>query len=614
MRKIIIAIFALLVGATGTYTGMAQDSEPVMLRAMKDELQRNIKRLSLEGVSAPFFISYQVKDLRTVSIQAVAGAVTIFDTSRSRRHAVRVLVGDHKQTQEHFFSSDLGFSYEDYAASMPLEDDYDAIRRELWLSTDRSYKKQTEALEKKRAALRQQQTPEEYKDVADFASATPVVSLEEESAVACDVGAWKERVRTLSALFKQTPDIYTSNLQFSFHRMMVYFVNSEGTVVMVPRTLATIVATAGTQAEDGEPLMDFVFHEAVTPDGLPDVATLETELRGMTTRLLERRSTVAMDGSYTGPVLFEDQAVAELVMRIYLGDEGLIASRMPVLEGMMSMMASQMQKRNLRDKVGKRVLPQEWTIASTPAVKDFEGRQLTGAFGIDAEGVRPTGKLLLVDAGNVASLITDRTPTPGFPASTGHRSLGIMGDDGLSPGVLDVTVSDGPASSEMKKLLFERATEEGLEHAYIVRRIRPDAVAAPSMDDDLMASFSMFGMEGGGGSTKFGDAIQIVRVNIADGKEIPIRSVEILKPGASALRKMTACTARQAWNGLLEGQSAIPGLGAIFSFSRSIGGVAGGVPVSMIVPGAVLVDDMEVRKEKRPITMKPPIVQSPLVR
>lgn len=596
----------------------AKSEGPAMLGAMKDELQRSIEHLSIEGVSAPFFISYQVKDGRRVMIKATAGAITVLDTSRSRRHNVRVLVGDRKQTQEHFVSTDFGFSfsYEDYNAGLPIEDNYDAIRRELWLKTDREYKAQSEKLEKKRAALQQQQIPEEMKGVEDFAEAKPVVSIEEGKPVACDVAAWKNRVRELSALLGHDAEIYASDVSFGFHEMTVYFVNSEGSVVVVPKTLAVITIAASTQAEDGEPLMDFVLHEALTPQELPDVNTLAAEVRAMAAKLLERRSSVPMDGSYTGPVLFEDQAVPELVHRVYLGEEGLRASRMPVMEGALAMMGAQMQKRNLRDKLGKRVLPQEWTMASTPSLAEFDGVKLVGAYDIDAEGVRPPDNLLLVDKGNVASLISDRTPTPGLPSSTGHRCIGV-GDgtgDGITPGVLSIEVANGPASADLKKMLLEKASEEDLEHAYIIRSIRPDAVAAPSTDDDMMSSFSMFGMDPGAGSAPLGETVRIYRVNVADGKEIPVRNVEILKPGASALRKLTASTDRRAWNCLSDGESPIPGLGMFISFGGSSSGTQGGVPTSIIAPRSVLVDEMEVRKQKRPLTSKPPIVPSPLAK
>jgi predicted Zn-dependent protease len=591
----------------------AQNNEPVLLRAMKDELKRNADRLCLEGVNAPFFISYQVKDAHQISINATAGAITSIDTSHDRKHTVRVLVGDYQQTQEHYLSGNLRFSFNNSDASLPLEDDYDGIRRELWLSTDRAYKSATEQFEKKRAALRQQQMPEEYKDIADFTRVEAVTRIAEPQMLRCDIPTSEARIRRLSAILAGSPAIYSSQVSLNIANVMVYYVNSEGSVVVQPRTLTSFLATAATQADDGEPLVDFIVHHSLLPDGLPDEEALSNELRTMARTLIERRDAPGMDDNYTGPVLFLDQAVPELLTRLYLGEEGLIASRTPVMEGPMAMLGAKMRKRNLGDKLDKRVLPVSIGMFSTPLLREFDGQALTGAFAIDAEGVVPPNELALVKEGRVHSLLSSRTPTPHSPASTGHYCIGVGGGlDGISPGVLDVRTSAGPESHAMKALLLEKARDEGLPYAYIVRRIRPDIIPTPSLDDDLTTRISLFGMSGATGASPLGQVTRIFRVNVEDGSEIPVRSVEVLKPGSSALQRLKASTDRMPWNTLLEGESPLPGLGSFISIGRSVAGLMGGLPVSIIAPKAVLIEDMEVRTEKRPITPKPPIVQSPL--
>ena len=576
--RIFISLTAVILFGVLTIDGLAQQEEPLLIRAMKDELHRNIERLSLEGVSAPFFISYKVKDVHSFSIRGTGGALTLIDTTHQRTHDVRVLVGDHAQTQEYFVSGDLNFSFDNFNSKLALEDDYDAIRRELWLSTDRAYKKATETLEKKRAALRQQQLPEDYKDLADFAEAEPVVSISDPITTPCDVTAAGERVRRLSALFTSYPEIYDSRVQFDMQDMMLYFVNSDGTVVAEPRRLATLLAVAATQAENGEPMTDFVIHHALVTTDLPDEETLVAEIRSMAKALVERRDAPVMAATYTGPVLFLDQAVPEVFTRLYLGQEGLIASRMPIMEGPMAMLGAQMQKRNLGDKLGKRVLPKECSIRSIPTTTEFESMKLPGAFSIDAEGVRPPDELLLVENGRVASLLADRTPTPHSKKSTGHKSIGIgmASSDGIGPGVLDIRMQDGPDASEMKDMLIERAREEGLDYAYIVRRILPETVPELSMDDDLTTRISFLGMSGGSSAAPLGQLTRISRVDVSDGSETPVRSVEMLKPGSSALRRMEASGDRAVWNTTIAGQSPVPGLSSFLSIGRSVAGISGG--------------------------------------
>lgn len=595
-----------------TLPGIAQEQD-VLLRAMQDELQRNVSRLTLEGVSAPFFISYRVTDNHSLSIQSTAGAITRFDTTHSRSMKVRVLVGDYQQTQEHYVGSDLSFSIFSLDRSLPIENDYGAIRRALWLSTDRSYKSATEQLEKKRAAIKQQHLSEEIKDLADFSRAKPATHLAPMREQDFDAHSLRERIQQLSGILNDYEDVYLSNVTLSVDQMTLYFVNSEGTVLRQPHMLVSFLASGATQAEDGEVLDDVVFHHVLTLDALPSDEQLAEEIHAMAKRLVSLRSAPLVDDAYTGPVLFEDQAAAELFARLYLGSEGLIASRTPIMEGPMAMMNSQMQKRNLGEKISKRILPKEVSIRSVPGMTQFMNMDLIGHFTVDAEGVTPAEQFDLVKGGKVQALLADRVPTQYTKASTGHKatSVGTGLDDGIAPGVLEVNVGAGDPFTELKAMLLERADEEGLEYAYIVRRIRPETVTPPALEDAFSMSFSMMQM-GRGGSSPIGDGIELLRVRVSDGSETAVRSAEVMRPGASAMRRMLVSTERKAWNTTLDGQSAIPGIGSFLRIGRSIAGLSGGIPTSLITPRGVLIDELEVRKEKRPYTPKPPVVQSPL--
>jgi hypothetical protein len=595
----------------------AQESDPVIIRAMQDELKRNIEHLAIENMSAPFFISYSVNDEMHTRIEGIGGGITDFDTTRSRTHEVRVLVGDYQQTQEHYQSMDFASSMFGRNSSMALDDDYDAIRRDLWLSTDRAYKQAVETLEKKRAAVKQQQVSDELKSLPDFARAEPTRLLREHSPLSVDISTWKKNVETLSAIFTAYHEISVSNVTFTLTDQVRYFVSSEGSMIRTPRQFVAVVAAASTQADDGEVLSDFVVHIAAMPQQLPDVSSIAEDVRKMAETLEKRRLAARMTGSYTGPVLFEDQASAELFSRLFLGEEGLIASRMPVLDGPLAALGSQLQKRNLGEKMGRRVLPEELTLASTPGLSSYEKTPLIGQYAVDAEGVLPPEELLLIREGKVEALLADRTPTQFTDASTGHHfpDIGTFASGGgIAPGVLDIRVSDGPTAAAMKEELLERARDEGLDHAFIVRKIKPDNVPVPPVDTDLSASFSMFGMSPGNASTPLGDAIAIYRVSTADGKEELMRNIEVMKPGSSPLRRCLSSTERAAWNTTVSAGSSIPGMGAIISFGSSMGGRLSGIPTSIIAPRAILIDDMEVREEKRPITPKPPIVASPLMR
>ena len=61
----------------------------------------------------------------------------------------------------------------------------------------------------------------------------------------------EKSAKEISNLFRNYPDIYSSQARIYFYRNDVYFTNSEGTETVQPLTLAAVQINASTQAVDG---------------------------------------------------------------------------------------------------------------------------------------------------------------------------------------------------------------------------------------------------------------------------------------------------------------------------------------------------------------------------
>ena len=75
-------------------------------------------------------------------------------------------MGDYKFDNTNYIGS--GFTYgSNYDVDrLPLEDDFDLLRRYLWLAIDRAYKSAVEAISRKRAALKNVSVGEQPDDFA----------------------------------------------------------------------------------------------------------------------------------------------------------------------------------------------------------------------------------------------------------------------------------------------------------------------------------------------------------------------------------------------------------------------------------------------------------------
>src|SRR5262249_33909943 len=118
-----------------------------------------------ENLQKPYFVSYRAVDTANCNVSASFGALTSSNceatggsTGRSRNFSIEVRVGDYARDNTNFYAPQLaggGVIRIDCAAGLtvPIDDNYDEIRRQLWLGTDSAYKNALDVYAKKKAAL-----------------------------------------------------------------------------------------------------------------------------------------------------------------------------------------------------------------------------------------------------------------------------------------------------------------------------------------------------------------------------------------------------------------------------------------------------------------------------
>ena len=166
--------------------------------------------------------------------------IALWDEER-RLNLTQVRVGDYKFDNTNYIGS--GFTYgSNYDVDhLPLEDNYDLLRRYLWLSIDRAYKSSVEAIARKRAALKNLSVAEQPDD---FAKADPLKRIEAVAPVTFDEEHWKALVRRLSAIFARYPELRNSSVEFSGIHDIRYMATTEGTEVRLQEHVAFVRARA----------------------------------------------------------------------------------------------------------------------------------------------------------------------------------------------------------------------------------------------------------------------------------------------------------------------------------------------------------------------------------
>ena len=452
----VVAGLVLVAGVAPLAAPLAEDS--VLMHAMRDELARSMAELRLEDAEKPYFLAYRVQERTYGGATASLGGLLSASEGVNRQLFVELRVGDYDFDNTNFRSMANASAMRPNTAALPVDDDYDTLRRQIWLATDAAYKRALDQLAGKRAAL---QNRTQVKDVPDF-SEMPPHRYDGGTDGQLDTGPVRTLARDVSSAMRGMAHLSRSEVRVTAQLERTWFVNSEGTEFVREAPYIGLHALAGTQAVDGTELEDFVALWVRRWEDLPAPMVLAGHVSAMAQRLEQRREAAHLE-RYAGPVLFEGQAAAELVSQVF--GPRLVATRMPTFDNPAMQQASARFRNPFLDKIGSRVLPRFLSMVSDPTIEGHEGVPLWGRQPVDDDGL-PAQRTLLVERGILKTLLSTRVPLAEVPDSTASRWR-----DMTVPGSFFVTPLRGLGDDELKQELFALAAERGLDHAVIVRRI-----------------------------------------------------------------------------------------------------------------------------------------------
>ncbi|MGA2337580.1 MAG: metallopeptidase TldD-related protein [Terriglobales bacterium] len=595
MRSRIAALLLVLLLGTlfGTlFATFAQAQDDVVMRAMKDELARSVAQLQLQKMDKPYFLAYRMDEINQNSISATLGSLTQDQPLRMRMIGVEVRVGDYALDNSNYLSSRMfGGGRAGFLSGIsqaPLDDDYQQIRRDFWLATDSQYKKALEDFSGKRAALDMRKHTD---DVPDFSRETPTTKMEppEKSRAGDDL---KTLARDISAVFRNTPEIYGSSVDLEYRNYYTRYINSEGSTFTRAQTSFKLRINAQTQAPDGLPISESIAVFGRTMADLPAKDALLSRTRAIADRILKLRTAGSLE-RYNGPVLFEGDAAGEIFAQQFA--TGLMAVRTPLSDNpQFEMYFNQLMSQlggggSLVDKIGGRVLPDFLSVSDNPLRADYQGTILMGAGKIDDDAVE-TRETRLVEHGTLKTLLATRTPVRAVLHSTGSRR-----GYGPSPSNLFLTSEKSSTNDKLRKELLRRAKDRGLDYGIVVRRVGAGAAASFVKMATRMA-------QQGQGSGSLAEVYKLY----PDGHEELIRGVEIAEMLPSTFKDIVAVGDTPA----VFTDEFIPPVGALFA-----AGISGSsdVPIVSCVVPSLLFEEVSLVKSQGPFP-NPMISPSPLAK
>jgi len=552
MKKILICIIFLLAPV------FSYGSDEI-LRAMKDEVDRTVSKIKLENFDKPYFVSCHISDSSQTYISASFGAIKENNSSFNRLGKIDIRVGNSNFDNSAYISDFR--DYKPIVGNLPESDNYELLRKSLWLMSDEAYKSALEKYSQKEAYKKKKDIKESY---GDLSKDGPNEYYDENmSCGGIDSSHYVKWTKKLSSIFRKYPKINDSNVSVKFARNIDRFVDSQGSSYRIHSCEASVIVYVSMQNESGYKLEDskqFIY--ASWKDLKED--KIEKAIDEYAALINSAYKAEEID-YYVGPAIFENEAAAEFINQLFV--RNISFSPEPWAERD-EWLKYYYEIPKLKDRIGKRVLPGFVSVYDDPLVKKYGDVSLLGYYPIDSEGIKPY-KLELVKKGKLEALYSSRRPDKNSSNSNGHGRADTNFFPFASAGNVFFVSDKKLPYKDLLDQLFSLGREQELDYVLIIKKI------------STLKEYEKM----------IGDPVIAYKLNLKNGEKSPINLSQFDGIGLRGLRDIEAVSDIDMVYNFYQGSP------YNYAYSR--------VPTSIVSPSAILIREIEIKKTEAKPEKKP---------
>lgn len=552
-------LVVLFLTAGQGFAQVLNQKDSIILSAMQEELENNMQNLREDGFDQPFFIGYSVSDLDLKLASASFGALVSSKSTQNRDWNSRVMVGSYQLNDENFTDSFEGSSNDVYYENVPIGADYWGLRRVLWASTNNVYKRAARLFKQKRKAISDFKL--EY-PLSDFSQTPKYTYLDKAQSRLTSQEELERRSQELSGYIAGFDSIQTATAILTDIGARNYYYNSEGTKVIengqVTIGLLTISRVNGKNEVETTSLDYF----GVGLAAFPSIETIKQDIDWQVKHMEQSSSIEKLKEDYNGPVMLRGQAVADFFRaNLFKAGKGILPNRKS-FNNKNEESARQFfddLEEDMTDEDKVKIGNKQMKVTMLNKLSEFEGIQLIGAYEIDADGVVPPEELVLIEGGMIRQKINGRVPAPYAPTSTGSNRFSIaIGSVSnlIAPGVIKVDFENKVSEAELVASFNERILENDAEEGVVIEMPPLHSMSRPR---------------------------QYFLQQVTDGSRRQVKKASFGYTRKNSLKKIIAVSEEYYVYNFLYG-------------GNQYGGANAGVPVSLIVPAAIVLRDSDVSK------------------
>jgi TldD protein len=369
---------------------------------LNEELQRNFTVLKEKGDPPPYFMGYEVTEEDTQVITAAMGSIIGNNKSQRRFLDITIRVGTPSLDNYHVVGGQRARFTP--GSPVPLDDVPNAIRRTVWLATDRTYRAAARRLIEIKSNAQTRLGSDDKSD--DFSAEKTSVHEETPPRAKFSEQEWLPRLRKWSAELAKYDAVLSSGVTLIVNRETKYLVNTEGSRLQFGRTFATLAVNARGKAPDGMDLIAAQDFQSSEPAHLPDSDAIQATVNkvGQDLTALLRAPIVE---PFVGPAILSGSASGVFFHEIF-GHR---------VEG--HRQKDEAEGQTFTKSLNAPVLPSFLSVVFDATKKKLGSIDLNGWYEYDDEGV-PARPVILVENGILKTFLMSRAPIQGFATSNGH--------------------------------------------------------------------------------------------------------------------------------------------------------------------------------------------------
>jgi TldD protein len=532
-------------------------AQPALTGILAEELDRNFRILKEKGEPPPYYVAYAVTERETESVSASLGALVQEGRHHNRYLDVTLRVGSPQLDNYRSIRGD--FPRFTSGAVISLEDNADAIRRRVWMETDRVYRLAAQRLINIRANKDVRLAGGDASD--DFTIEEGARHAEEPARLRFDAGQWAARARKLSAEFARYPEILGSQVSVSAMRETKHRVDTAGARLTHGRLFARVMIGARAKAPDGMDLALNESFEGSDPSRLPKDEEILAAIRRLAGQLAAQVKAPLVE-PFVGPAMLSGRAAGVFFHEIF-GHR---------IEG--HRQKDETEGQTFAKSLALPVLPDFLSVVFDPTLRSAAETDLNGAYQYDDEGVAAR-RVTVIDRGILKTFLMSRSPAAGVTRSNGHGRREPGAEIVARQSNLLVESARKVSDARLREMLIEEIKRQNKPYGYLF--------------DQVVGGYTTTGRRGI-------QAFKVIPVLVyrvySDGRpDEMVRGADIVGTPLASFSKIVATGDR---------------LGV---FNGYCGAESGDVPVSAVSP-ALLVTEIEIQKKEsgqdRPPLLPPP--------